>query len=84
MAIYVAARVRSLTIDPDHDDGPDRYADTQVEWPIDQFSQRELQEKVDTIVASSPNDHGSLQLCLIGSFTYEQGYFAREMIPRDV
>ena len=27
MAIYVGARVRSVTIDPDWDDGPDRFGD---------------------------------------------------------
>jgi len=54
MAIYVGARVRSLTTDPDRDDGPDRYADTQVEWPLDQFSQRELQEKAVMVALAGP------------------------------
>ena len=35
IAIYVGARVRSVTIEPDWDDGPERYADIHVEWPID-------------------------------------------------
>ncbi len=54
MAIYVGARVRSLTIDPDWDDGPNRYADTQVEWPADQFSQRELEEKIVMVALAGP------------------------------
>ena len=45
MAIYVGARVRRVTIEPDWDDGPARHADIQVEWPLDRFSERELQEK---------------------------------------
>ena len=32
MAIYLGARVRSVTIEPDRDDGPDRLGDAQVEW----------------------------------------------------
>jgi len=54
MAIYVGASVRSLTIDPDWDDGPDRYADTQVEWPDGQFSQRELQKKAVMVALAGP------------------------------
>ena len=38
MAIYVGARVRSVTIEPDRDDGPERHADIQVEWPLDRFN----------------------------------------------
>ncbi len=34
MAIYLGARVRSVTIEPDRDDGPDRFGDTQVEWDL--------------------------------------------------
>ncbi|MEZ6125798.1 MAG: hypothetical protein R3C49_21865 [Planctomycetaceae bacterium] len=45
VAIYVGARVRSVTIEPDWDDGPERFADIQVEWPLDQFTDRELHEK---------------------------------------
>ncbi len=54
MAIYVGAKVRSLTIDPDWDDGLDRYADTQVEWPAGQFSQREMQEKAMMVALAGP------------------------------
>ena len=34
MAIFVGARVRHVTIQPDRDDGPERHADIQVEWPL--------------------------------------------------
>ena len=54
MAIYVGARVRSVTIEPDWDDGPDRHADVQVEWPLDQFTNRELNEKSILVALAGP------------------------------
>ncbi len=54
MAIYVGARVRSVTIEPDWDDGPDRHADIQVEWPLDQFTERELHEKLVLVTLAGP------------------------------
>ena len=54
MAIYVGARVRSVTIDPDWDDGPNRHADIQVEWPLDQFTDRELHEKSVQVALAGP------------------------------
>ena len=54
MAIYVGARVRCVTIEPDWDDGPHRYADTQVEWPLDQFTERELCEKSVLVALAGP------------------------------
>jgi ATP-dependent Zn protease len=54
MAIYVGARVRRVTIDPDWDDGPARHADIQVEWPLDRFSERELQERSAQVALAGP------------------------------
>lgn len=54
MALYVGARVRSVTIEPDRDDGPDRYADIRVEWPLDRFTERELQENSILVALSGP------------------------------
>ncbi len=54
MAIYVGARVRAVTIEPDWDDGPKRHADIQVEWPLDQFGERELQEKSVLVALAGP------------------------------
>ncbi len=54
MAIYVGARVRSVTIEPDWDDGPARHADIQVEWPLDRFTERELQEKSVQVALAGP------------------------------
>ncbi|MCR9118491.1 MAG: hypothetical protein NXI22_16265 [bacterium] len=54
MAMYVGARVRSVTIAPDWDDGPERYADTQIEWPTNKFVQRELHEKSILVALAGP------------------------------
>lgn len=54
MALYVGARVRSVTIDPVRDDGPERHADIQVEWPLDQFTRREFHEKSVLVALAGP------------------------------
>lgn len=54
MAIYVGARVRSVTIEPDRDDGPDRYADVQIQWPRNQFTEEELTEKLVLVALAGP------------------------------
>jgi ATP-dependent Zn protease len=54
MAIYVGACVRSVTIEPDRDDGPDRLGDTQVEWDLGRFNQRELHGKSVLVALAGP------------------------------
>lgn len=54
MAVYLGARVRSVTIDPDHDDGPDRFGDTQIEWDRSRFSDREFHEKSVFVALAGP------------------------------
>ena len=54
MAIYVGARVRCMTIEPDWDDGPARHADIQIEWPLDRFSERVHQEKSIQVAMAGP------------------------------
>ncbi|MCA9174314.1 MAG: hypothetical protein KDB14_07500 [Planctomycetales bacterium] len=54
MAYYVGARVRSVTIDPDRDDGPERFADIQVEWPPGEFTDRELHENLVLVALAGP------------------------------
>jgi hypothetical protein len=54
MAIYLGARVRSVTIEPDRDDGPERFGDTQVEWDLGRFTPRELQEKSVLVALAGP------------------------------
>ncbi len=54
MATLVGAFVESITIDPDWDDSPERYADTRIGWPVDNFSERELQEKMILVALAGP------------------------------
>lgn len=54
MAIYVGAKVISITIEPDRDDGPDRFADVQVEWPRYKMSDRDFYEKSILVALSGP------------------------------
>jgi ATP-dependent Zn protease len=54
MAVYLGARVRSVTIEPDRDEGPDRFGDTQVEWDRRRFDDRELREKSVLVALAGP------------------------------
>ncbi len=54
VAICSGARVRSVTIEPEWDDGPARYADIQVEWPLDRFTERERHEKSVLVALAGP------------------------------
>ena len=54
MAIYLGGQVRSVTITPDNDDGPDRFGDVQVLWHHDQFTQRELCENMVRVALAGP------------------------------
>lgn len=54
MAIYLGARIRHVTIEPDWDDGPDRHADIQIEWPLDEFTGTELQENSILVALAGP------------------------------
>jgi hypothetical protein len=54
MAIYLGARVRSVTIEPDRDDGPDRFGDAQVEWDLAHFTRREVCEKSVLVALAGP------------------------------
>jgi hypothetical protein len=53
-AIYVGAKVRSVTIDPDNDDGPNRSGDTVVIWDRRRFSQQDLMEKGAWVALAGP------------------------------
>lgn len=47
MALYVGAKVHSITITPDRDDGPARYADAQILWPASpRLSKTEISKEV--------------------------------------
>ncbi len=53
-AFYVGADVRSATIDPDNDDGPNRSGDTVVMWDRRRFSQQELMENGAWVALAGP------------------------------
>jgi ATP-dependent Zn protease len=53
-AVYEGARVRSVTIAPDWDDGPDRHADIHIEWPLRTVAERELLEKMVMVALAGP------------------------------
>jgi len=54
VAIILGGRVRSVTIDPDWDDGPSRHADTQVEFALDDFTEKELNENSVRVALAGP------------------------------
>jgi ATP-dependent Zn protease len=54
MAVYLGARVKSVTIEPDWDDGPERYGDAQVEWRSGELTDRELCEKLILVALAGP------------------------------
>ncbi|QDU77448.1 ATP-dependent zinc metalloprotease FtsH [Bremerella volcania] len=54
LAIVVGARVRHVSLIPEWDDGADRFAEIQVEWPIDQFTTRELHQKMIMVALAGP------------------------------
>jgi ATP-dependent Zn protease len=54
VAISVGARVRSVTIEPEWDDGPRRHADIQVEWPNARRADRKQSEKLVLVALAGP------------------------------
>lgn len=54
MAVHVGASVGSVTVEPDWDDGPDRYGDTQVTWDPARFSPRDYHEKRILVALAGP------------------------------
>ena len=43
-----------MTVDPDWDDGPERFADIQIEWPSGQFTEKEYHQKNAMIALAGP------------------------------
>ena len=54
MATYLGAKVRSVTIDPDNDDGPQRFGDTQIVWKMSRLTEREYREKAIQVSLAGP------------------------------
>jgi ATP-dependent Zn protease len=53
-ALHYGAQVLRVTIEPDWDDGPLRYGDTQVAWPVDQMGQQEFQRRSVLVALAGP------------------------------
>lgn len=53
-AVYLGAKVRSVSIDPDRDDGPNRFGDTQVIWSRRRFTPKEMAEKMAVVALAGP------------------------------
>lgn len=54
MAVCMGARVHSVTIEPDWDDGPERFGDAQIEWNTSRLSKREFHEKLILVSLAGP------------------------------
>lgn len=54
VALMTGANVHSVTIDPDWDDGPRRYGDTRIEWPLPPSGDPELVEKAVFVALAGP------------------------------
>lgn len=54
MALLLGGQVQQVTIEPDNDDGPDRYGDTQVLWRRAKFSDKEFAEMAVQVCLAGP------------------------------
>lgn len=54
MATYLGAKVRSVTIEPDDDDGPQRFGDTQIVWRRSRLSERQFCEYAIKVSLAGP------------------------------
>lgn len=54
MATVMGAKVRSVTIEPDDDDGPQRQGDTQVIWRRKRSSEQEFRERCIRVLLAGP------------------------------
>ncbi|MCA9107842.1 MAG: hypothetical protein KDA83_20700 [Planctomycetales bacterium] len=54
MAVRVGARVLQVTLEPEWDDGPSRYADIAVEWPRESPPSRALIDRQLLVILAGP------------------------------
>jgi ATP-dependent Zn protease len=54
MAHLLGGKVKHVTIEPDHDDGPDRHGDTQVHWRRSQMTDKEFAKKAVQVSLAGP------------------------------
>ena len=53
-ALFVGARVQSVSIAPDNDDGPKRFGDTTILWNRRRFSQADFAKKFSWVALAGP------------------------------
>ncbi|WP_417850021.1 hypothetical protein [Thalassoglobus sp.] len=53
-AMALGAIVHSLSIDPDWDDGPERYGDVEIEWQRGEYNRKEFFEKRVLVALGGP------------------------------
>jgi hypothetical protein len=53
-AVVLGARVLSVTITPDRDDGPERFGDTQIEWDHAALDERTVQQRLVLVALAGP------------------------------
>ncbi len=54
MATCLGAKVRSVTIEPDDDDGPERFGDTQIVWRRARLTERQFRERAIQVSLAGP------------------------------
>lgn len=54
LATLLGAKVRSVTIEPDDDDGPQRFGDTQVIWRRARLTERQFRERAIQVALAGP------------------------------
>lgn len=54
MAVTLGAELRSLTIEPDWDDGPARHGDTQLLWEVSRYTPAELARNGALVALAGP------------------------------
>lgn len=54
VALALGAIVHSLSIDPDWDDGPERFGDVEIEWPAGQYQRKDFLESKVLVALGGP------------------------------
>ncbi len=54
MAVLLCGEIKQVTIDPDNDDGPERFGDTQILWSRDSGDSKEFARKAVQVCLAGP------------------------------
>lgn len=54
MVVYLGGTVQSLTIEPDRDDGPERFGEAKVEWRRSRMTVKEFYHKLVMVALAGP------------------------------